>query len=186
MNDIILDSLKIFVSSSQKGDLNNEREVAIKLIKKLSFIPVYFESAESTPFSPDTTYFRKIQSSDIVIVLLGELYTPHVENEFRYAVSERIDTLVFIKKCKREEELREKIKSLYFKVTYGEFTDTQELERKLKKSIICLVSQRFRSHKNIEKMINKAISDGDVNLPLTKIGEKEYLQDVYRYSPFER
>jgi len=141
--------------------------------------------------SPDdviTDYITILRDCDLIIVILGERYSYHVENEFNYAIRNGIDCLLFIKNCEKEEQLDKKIKQLYSDsrlITYERFEDLRELETQIKESIMSLLSKRFRSGKKVEKAVLKLISKGDIKLPAKSITPGPYLHGVSRISPYE-
>lgn len=177
-------SLRVFLSHSDKGDLEKESKRVTKAIKDLYLDPLHPKGA--SPDDVETDYLLILRSCDIIVVILGKKYSLNVEKEFNFAIDSNIDCLLFIKDCKRDKELDKKIKELYSgPVTYDSFNNLKELEKKIKKSIISLLSRRFKSGKKVEITINKLISGGDIRRLAKPIKSGEYLHQVTSRSPFE-
>ena len=144
--------LRIYISCSWKGDLDNERQTAEKLIKvDLLMSPVYPRLASPDDITSD--YCRRLADCDIAIVLLGSKYSENVEKEFRFALTNDIPTLVFQKECEREEKLQEKIENLYRNVTVKSFMNIDQLEKEIKEAIIDCLGTIFRDKREIERAI---------------------------------
>ena len=87
------------------------KELLLMVRKDLLMHPVYGRSSELDIVSD---YLMRLSDCDIVIVLLGSIYSEHVEKEFIYALNVyEIPTLVFQKECEREKRLQDKIESVY-------------------------------------------------------------------------
>lgn len=174
--------LRVYISSSWKGDLNAERESIERLIKEeLLMHPVYSRGSD---LEITSDYFVRLNVCDITVVLLGSKYSWHVENEFRYALDQEISTLVFAKECEREKELEDKIKSLYRVIPTTPFKDVTELRKVVKERIIELLGRKFQEHRKIEKAIKSLIGEA-INITPPKSPEGEY-KGVPRINPFER
>jgi len=75
-------------------------------------------------------YLMRLSDCDIVIVLLGSIYSEHVEKEFIYALNVyEIPTLVFQKECEREKRLQDKIESVYRYTSITLFKNKSELKK---------------------------------------------------------
>ena len=165
--------LRVFVSHSEKGDLDEESKRAVKTIKEICLIPVHPKGA--SPHDVETDYKNILHDCSIIVVILGRKYSLNVEKEFNYARKNKIDCLLFIKNCRKEKRLKEKIEELYSRfVTYDHFNDLEELETKVKKSIMKLLSERFRSGKRTENVVRKFIHDLDIIEFIEPIESGEY------------
>jgi len=166
--------LRVFLSHSDKGDLEDEGKTATKAVKDLYLHPVHPKGA-----SPDdvvTDYLMTLENCDIVVVILGEKDSPNVQNEFNFAIKNGIDCLMFIKDCEKDEELDKKIEKLYsVDVTYCRFDNLGEFEIEIKKSIINLLSRRFKSGKKMENAVTRFVSEVGVLRFAKPIIPGEYL-----------
>jgi hypothetical protein len=174
--------LRFYLSSSWKGDLEAEKEIAEEIVKELFMQPVF--SSVASPEDITSDYFKRLINCDIIIVILGSLYSKHVENEFKCALINEIPVLVFKKECEREEQLQNKIESTYNLVTLKPFRTETELREVIKTSIVDLLATTFRAQRNIEKAI-KPLVGNEIRLYYPKPTESEY-KDVPRINPFER
>jgi len=164
--------LRIYISCSWKGDLDDERAVVEDLVRKdLLMHPVYGRSSELDIVSD---YLMRLSDCDIAIVLLGSKYSKHVEKEFIYALNVyEIPTLVFKKNCEREKRLQDKIDSIYHYTSITPFKNKSEFKKVVKERIIELVGRRYKMQLQIEKTIKQMIgSQIMVNYP--KVPETEY------------
>ena len=69
--------------------------------------PVYPKHAAIRDVPSD--YFKIMGDCDLVIVILGERYSEHVNNEINYAFRNKMPVLCFIKDCERDRELDEEV-----------------------------------------------------------------------------
>jgi nucleoside 2-deoxyribosyltransferase len=183
---MIVSPLRIYVSSSWKGDLEEERKGVEELIKSdLLMIPVYPQEAAIRDVS--SNYFKKVNECDLVIVILGALYSEHVDNEINYAFSNGIPVLCFIKEGeKQEQKLTEIISKLKNqRIIPKLFGTTEDLRQEVKEAVINLLSEKFKDCVQIEKAIVRLINDGRIEILKPKPLRSEYI-DVTRVNPFER
>ena len=174
--------LRVYISSSWKGDLDDERETVESMVREdLLMHPVYSRGSD---LEITTDYFARLNLCDLAVVLLGSIYSFHVENEFRFALNNEIPTLVFAKDCEREKELENRIKSLYRLLPVIPFKDVSALKRKVKERIIELLGRKFQEHRKIEKAIKPLIGDA-IHIIHPKPLESGY-KGVPRINPFER
>lgn len=174
--------LRVYISSSWKGDLDDERETVESMVREdLLMHPVYSRGSD---LDITTDYFARLNVCDLVVVLLGSIYSVHVENEFSFALNNEIPTLVFAKDCEREKELGDKIESLYRLLPVIPFKDVFALKKEVKERIIELLGRKFQEHRKIEKAIKPLIGDA-IRITHPKPPESEY-KGVPRINPFER
>lgn len=134
--------LRVYISYSWKGDLNEERDMVKELVERdLLMYPVVPSGASPTDVT--INYLNLVRDSDILVVLLGALYSSHVENEFKFALENDILTLVFIKDCEHEEELKRKIELLYYRVTCKPFKTLDDLKKWLRKRLSKSLQEDF-------------------------------------------
>jgi len=146
--------LRIYISCSWKGDLDDERAVVEDLVRKdLLMHPVYGRSSELDIVSD---YLMRLSDCDIAIVLLGSKYSKHVEKEFIYALNVyEIPTLVFKKNCEREKRLQDKIDSIYHYTSITPFKNKSELKKVVKKELSSLLEEDIRCNFRSRKRLNK-------------------------------
>jgi nucleoside 2-deoxyribosyltransferase len=182
---MIVSSIRVYISTSWKGDLEDERKAVEDLIKSdLLMFPIYPRHASSRDVSSD--YFKIMNSCDLVIVILGSCYSEHVNNEINYAFSNNIPVLCFTKDCEREEKLDEEISKLKDKrIITTPFKVVGDLEKEVKEAIINLLSEKFKDYIEIEKSILRLISDGRIETLKLQPLQSEYI-GVPRINPFER
>lgn len=105
---MIVSPLRVYISSSWSGDLEDERSAAEDLIKSdLLMFPVYPKHAATRDVPSD--YFKIMGECDLVVVILGERYSEHVFNEINYAFRNNMPVLCFKKDCERDGELDEEV-----------------------------------------------------------------------------
>jgi nucleoside 2-deoxyribosyltransferase len=182
---MIVSPLRIYVGASWKGDLENEKNEFEELIKSdLLMAPIYPREASTKDVTTD--YFKKMNECDLVVVILGSMYSSHVNNEINYAFRNDIPVLCFVKDCDKDKELSEEIINLQTKrIVTMQFKTIEELKKEAKEAIINLLSEKFKDHKEIEKSILKLISDGRIEIIKPKPLQSEYI-DIPRINPFER
>jgi len=161
--------LKIFISSSWKGDLDYENKAAAKGIKDLNLIPITGDGVSNFP--PITHCKRKVKEGDILIVILGKKFRSLVQNECNKALQNEIPILGFIKKYKREEDEREVGERLinfhgYLKkhITFNNFFEPEDLKKRIIYALIEIISKNFRNFQEIYKKIYNWIIDGPLEL----------------------
>ena len=177
--------LRVYISTSWKGDLERERKTVEKLIElDLLMTPIYPREASVHDVSSD--YFKIINKCDLVIVVLGSLYSRHVNNEINHAFRRKMPVLCFEKECKKEKKLEEEISRLKNnRIVIMRYKTIEELEKEVKEAIINLLCEKFKDHIKIEKLILRLISDG--NIEIVKPTPLDYnYRGVVRINPFEQ
>lgn len=174
--------IRVYISSSWKGDLDTEREAVETLIKEdLLMHPVYSRGSDLGIIQD---YYTRLNVCDLLVVLIGSKFSSHVENEFKFALNNDIPTLVFAKKCNREKKLEDKINSLYRLLPITPFNDVSDLRKVMKERIIELLGRKLQEHRKIEKAIKSLIGDA-IHITHPKPPEVEY-KGVPMINPFER
>jgi len=169
---VITFPLRIYISSSWKGDLDDEKGATESLIEKeLLMSPVY--PSVASPLDITSDYYDRLRVCDIVIVLLGSKYSENVEKEFGFALNNNIPTLGFKKECEHEEALQKKIETLYHIVSLRAFRTVEELKKEVKTSIIDLLGKTFQSNRKIVDAITPLIGS-EIKTYHPKPSEREY------------
>lgn len=172
--------LRVFISYSWKGDLDQERDVVKKIIEEDLLMDTV--SFPTSSINVTLNYLREIKDSDIVVVLLGKFYSSNVENEFCFALEQDIPTLVFIRDSEHENELEKKINDLYRVVKYESFKTLDDLKKAVKEAIIQELTRRLRAHRKIEKTLKPLLGD-EITLYYPKCPQREY-KGVPKIYPF--
>ena len=182
---MIISPVRVYISASWKGDLDDELRSVEDLIKSdLLMTPIYPAGASIRDVSSD--YFKKLNDCNLVVVILGSCYSEHVNNEINYALSNNIPVLCFTKDCEREEKLDEEISKLKDKrIITTPFKVVGDLEKEVKEAIINLLSEKFKDYIEIEKSILRLIYDGRIEIIKPRPLQSEYI-GVPRINPFER
>ena len=181
---MIVSPIRVYISTSWKGDLEDERKAVGELIESdLLMVPSYPQHASSRDVS--SNYFKIMNTCDLVVVILGSRYSKNVNNEINHAFSNNIPVLCFTKGCEREEKLEEVLNKLKDKrITTTSFKVVGDLEKEVKEAIINLLSEKFKDYIEIEKSILRLISDGRIEIIKPRPLQSEYI-GVPRISPFE-
>jgi hypothetical protein len=182
---MIVSPLRVYISASWKGDLDNEIKAVEKLIKlDLLMFPVYPREASIRDVPSD--YFKKMNECDFVVVILGSMYSKHVNNEMNYAFINKIPVLCFIKDCEKDKELDKEICKLKDnRIITRPFKTIEDLKKEVKEGVINLLSEKFKDYIEIEKTILRLISDGRIEIIKPKPLRSEYIE-VPRINPFEQ
>lgn len=170
-----LNPLKFFISSSWKGDLNDENEIVIKEIKKMSYIPITGDGCSNLTLI--THCQKKVMDADVLIVIFGEGYSNLVRKECDKALQKEIPVLAFNKEhIEKEQRLEGYINYLKDYIVYREFSDLKDLRKKVRDSIIDLISDCFRNFQKLYKDIFSWFESHIINLSKTALDQliKEY------------
>jgi len=182
---MIVSPLRVYISTSWKGDLEDERKAVEELIKSDLLMKTIYPREASIRDVP-SDYFKKMNECDFVVVILGSMYSKHVNNEINYAFANKIPVLCFIKNCERDTELEEEISKLQDnRIVTRPFKNIEDLKKEVKEAIINLLSEKFKDYIEIEKSILRLINDGRIEIIKPKPLQSEYI-DVLRINPFEQ
>ncbi len=158
-----LNPLKFFISSSWGGDLNDENEIVIKEIKKMSYTPITGDGCSN--LSLITHCQKKVMEADALIVIFGEKYSYLVRQECDKALDKEIPVLAFNKDyIEKEIKLEGYIKHLKNYIVYREFSNLKDLRKKVRDSIIDLISDCFRNFQQLYKDIFSWLDKNIINL----------------------
>ena len=182
---MIVSPLRVYISASWKGDLENERKSVEELIKSdLLMSPIYPRGSSIRDVPSD--YFKKMNECDLVVVILGSRYSKHVNNEINYAFRNKIPVLGFIEDCEKDAELDKEINNLENnRIVTRQFKNIADLKKEVKEAVINLLSEKFKDYIEIEKSILRLISDNRIEIIKPKPLQSEYI-DVPRINPFEQ
>lgn len=99
-----------FVSSVQSG-LEDVRTAAAAAVRALGMHAELAEEAAASPLSPRRALFDKIENADVLVLLLGPTYGQKgesgfspTEDEFKEAIEQGKDVLVFVQETEMEPE----------------------------------------------------------------------------------
>lgn len=156
--------LKIFISSSWKGDLKLEFDEIVQLIKSMKFQPTTGDMGSES--STIIHSIKKVKISDILILVLGNFFSEIVQKEYYAALENNIPVLVFIKKnTGREQELTKFIQNIKENLTYTEFSELKDFKKSVRQNLINLISEKFRHYQSIHRIILSLISDFTLKIP---------------------
>lgn len=174
--------LKIYVSASWKGDLDEEINTARDLINNDLLMEAVFPEGPSERQVTDE-YLKLINDCDILLVILGKFYSSHVENEINHAFKNDIPVLCFVKKCDKENKLVDLISKIRISVVSEDF-DVTNLNKEIKKAIMKILTNKFKDHAEIQKQILALISSGRIQVIKPSPSRKDYI-DVPKINPYE-
>jgi hypothetical protein len=179
---MITHPLKIYISSSWQGDLNEENQIIGPFIEsELLFFPAMPRSA--APRDVTSNYFKIILECDFVIAILGSRYSSDVENEVRFANEHNLPTLCFIKDGNKEGELEALIIKIRETAVTKGFNNIDDLKNKVKEGVLTYLAETFRDHKTTEKAMIDLVKDGRIGMP-PPLMQGTYI-DVPKFNPFE-
>lgn len=149
----------IFISSKMP-ELEPEREIAKETLLSLGFKEtevIMWEDFPARPNPPEDVFLRKVESSQMFILILWKEYSKQVVEEFRKAKKCGIPILVFIKKLRsdwkerQEPQVQELIDSeIRPYLSWKDFRTLSELRSLLREAIITELCQHlekpFLSH----------------------------------------
>lgn len=167
--------LKIFISSSWKGDLKEEIKITENAIKSLNLKPITGDSGSEVPVKLHST--NRVKDSDILVLILGEKFSEIVELEYYKALENHIPVLAFVKEVSiKEEKLKNFIENLKINLTYSKYSNVKNLRKQLRENLMGLISERYRHYQTIYETVLKWINSQMIRLPkkiLDKLN-KEY------------
>lgn len=156
--------LKIFISSSWKGDLNQDFDEIVQLIKSMKFQPTTGDMGSES--STKIHSVLRVKNSDILILVLGKLFSETVQAEYYEALENNIPVLAFIKEnSERDKELTKFILNLKENLTYSEFSELKDLRKSVRYDLINLISEKFRHYQSIHRIFLRWISDYTLKIP---------------------
>jgi hypothetical protein len=168
--------INVFVSSRMNGELDKERQMAIKTLQEieshcaLGLKPVAFEHEECPPSTtPRTASIEWVKQSDVLISIYYKTISPILVEEFLTAEERCLPIFIFVKRAKSmkgpeldayhklQEFLRADVepsarilaKKSY---VYKSFTDIESLRRAIIRAILKYAARRF-DFKRVDKYI---------------------------------
>jgi hypothetical protein len=145
--------LNFFISSCEE-ELKDERQIAIRTIKKMGFNPVSSEKRPASYEPIERLNEARVSWCNVYVGIFGTAYSKPTIDEYHNAVKGNRPTLIFKKNCVMDPELTafiSSIKSASTGNTYKEFDHVVEFGKGLKESIIYLVSKSFRRPADSDK-----------------------------------
>ena len=177
-----MQKLKVFLSSSMGGELNEER-TAIKVHfsadnKLNSLFELYAIDGHASPHSIQKAYTDEVIDSKILICLLGNELREAVVNEFTIAESKGIRILCYIKKnISPSPEMQRFIDERAYKVHCGSYYQSTELVKNIESDILDDVVRSYIREIDTEK------NETNTNY-ITGIAT--YPQNEYRFYPIDQ
>lgn len=158
--------LKIFISSSWTDDSIKEE---LKKIEEV-FIPnLYLKLTKGDLGSDDSTRLHSLKivgESNIIIIILGKKFSEIVVDEYNEAKENDIPILVFVKnRLEMEKNLQIFFENIKNERTYRRFESLDELKEIMSKTIINLISEKFRQYQVIYKVILELLSKYIFKIP---------------------
>lgn len=154
--------LKIFISSSWQGELNDDNKAVAEEIISLDLEPITGNGISDFP--PILHCHKKVNEGNILIVILGKELRPLVRKECHFALQNYIPILGFIKEVDKDKDLTNYIKYLRRYITYDTFSSIKQLRKKIKFTLIEKISESFRCYQIIYKEIFNWLLDGPLLL----------------------
>jgi Domain of unknown function (DUF4062) len=143
--------VRVFISSTLE-ELAEERAAALRAIRRLHLVPVWFESG-ARPHPPQSMYRAYLEQSQIFVGIYWQRYgwvgpgmeISGLEDEFRQAAGMPI--LLYLKRPApdREPGLSAMIEGIRDTgaVSYRQFATARELERLLAEDLVVLLRESF-------------------------------------------
>jgi len=147
------DKLCIFVSSRIQ-ECSVERSVVTKAIRSLNHNPVLFEHLGAKTYSPRDLYLSRLNDSQMMIAIYRSGYgyidadkgmkISGLEDEYRFAKQEDIDTLFYIWKSKegRDPRLQKLIGEISAGPTIAYYEEPEQLSERVRDDITALITDK--------------------------------------------
>jgi len=140
--------LLVFVSSVMNKEFENleaERNIARVAIEDVGFArPWLFEETPASSEQLPDLFLKKVERSDLYILILGDHLTENVELEYQSALRSGVRRLVFLKGgVERTGKTEEFIKKI--DVKYKEFWNLNDLRDQIATSLIDEILRSFRN-----------------------------------------
>ncbi|QCP49039.1 DUF4062 domain-containing protein [Trinickia violacea] len=148
------DQLRIFVSSRIE-ECRREREVIRDAIRELRHQPILFEAIGSRPYPPRDLYLSRLSDSDVMVAiyrsgygyidLANDMKISGLEDEYRYALEEGIDTVYYVWRNRegREPRLAELIDEIGNGRTLVFYDEPEQLGEFVKRDLTAVITSRF-------------------------------------------
>lgn len=148
------DQLRIFVSS-RIDECKTERGVVAGAIRTLRHQPVLFEAVGARPYPPRDLYLSRLSESHAMVAIYRGGYgyideangmsISGLEDEYRFAKQEGIETLVYVWKTAdgRDPRLAALIAEIATGPTLGFYEVPEQLEEFVKRDLTALITGRF-------------------------------------------
>ena len=151
-----MNSYKVFLSSSQFNDeFKIEREALFLIFDKEIFrdrFKLWQIEDYSSPVQISKHYIENVNSSDILLLLIGDIYREAVHDEYIVAKNANKKIFCFIKKGKiKQPENIEFIKEIRKHCTTSNYTEFKELSAKIENSF----TDYFYLNKENEQVLEK-------------------------------
>lgn len=140
--------LKVFISSKVRG-MEEERDIADEVIKSHKFEVVRCESWAPDPNHNEDVCRRKVRESDVVICMLGKVYSEMTGKEYEEAMNNRKSRILLIENTEeRDEQMKNLITEIGEDDRFRRKYDTKEdLKTLIDEALINLVEIKFRNNK---------------------------------------
>lgn len=164
------EKLRIFVSG-REDELDDERAIAIEVIKSFHFAPSASEGRPASEIPIEDNYLGEVSDADIYVGIFGKQYSEPTKKEFDTARANDIPVLVFekqLKDGKRDSELDkflQEIKDHRSGITTKKYTNVIDLRESLNEALSSLLSRKFKTTKELDR-IKSITSKEEVTTPI--------------------
>ena len=171
------DKLHIFVSSRIQ-ECKEERSVVQAVIRSLNHQPVLFEHLGARPYPPRDLYLSRLRDSQVMVAIYrsGYGYIDHangmtmsgLEDEYRFAKQEDIDTLFYIWRSAdgREPRLQSLIDEISNGPTIAYYEIPEQLHQRVRDDLTALITDKILStpsHSGVIQEDSKAVLTHTLN-----------------------
>ena len=140
-------TLKVFISSVM-SEFTKERIAVEAAIQEIGQTPISFEIFPAFSGEPEEIIFDLLKECDIFILLIGKSLSDIVIAEFKFAVENDIDILIFRKNMKMDSSSMTFIEEIGNIYKYRNFDDVDDLKISVNNSVQYLLVDLFRHKKS--------------------------------------
>jgi hypothetical protein len=157
-----MEPLKVFVSSVMRPSLENlteERRVAFEAVESLAPIACAwaFEREPASTKRLRDSYIDEVKTCDLLLLIVGQVVTPAVREEFDTARDHEKPILAFVKKVLQREPGAAEVLAL-LDAKYDTFTEAQELRDKIRSAVGKEILRRARGDGEAHGSVNGDIA----------------------------
>lgn len=180
------DCLNIFVSSRIE-ECSKERSVVGRAIKSLKHEPIIFEKVGARPYPARHLYLSRLRDSQLMIAIYrsgygyidtaGGMEISGIEDEFEFAVNNKIDALFYVhsNKIDREQRLSELIAKVSACASISFYEDPEELFERVQLDITAYLTSKVLQQEKLQAVLED--NAADLLLRLSKGGSKLLWRD---------
>jgi len=142
--------LKVFVSSEMRsGRLNDARQAVAEAIEESGFHDAWYweRDGHAGPFSSRPVCVGQAETSDYLILVLGEVLTDVTRDEYFAAKRAAAAVIIFVPvDCQRDAETEAFFQLEAATVTYGKFRSPADLRSRVLKALQAHAVRTLREH----------------------------------------